>query len=148
FGGRTILPASGGRAGGPPHKTRWRLSPGSPSSFDSVRHHYHFPVSRPLVLSSSRLLIPPSAAPMRHVLAIDQGTTGSTCLVVRADGAVVGRAYREISQHYPQPGWVEHDAEEIFHRTRDAAREAIAMAGVMPDAIGITNQRETIVLWE
>ncbi|MFP5354807.1 MAG: FGGY family carbohydrate kinase, partial [Gemmatimonadota bacterium] len=85
---------------------------------------------------------------MRHVLAIDQGTTGSTCLVVRADGTIVGRAYREISQHYPQPGWVEHDAEEIFHRTRGAAREAIAMAGVTPDAIGITNQRETIVLWE
>ena len=85
---------------------------------------------------------------MRHVLAIDQGTTGSTCLVVRADGSIAGRAYREVTQHYPQPGWVEHDADEIFHRTRDAAREAIAMAGVTPDAIGITNQRETVVLWE
>lgn len=85
---------------------------------------------------------------MRHVLAIDQGTTGSTCLVVRADGAVVGRAYREITQYFPEPGWVEHDAEEIFERTRDAAREAIAMAGVTPDAIGITNQRETILVWE
>jgi glycerol kinase len=84
---------------------------------------------------------------MRHVLAIDQGTTGSTCLVVRADGTIAGRAYREINQHYPQPGWVEHDAEEIFERTRDAAREAIARAGVTPDAIGITNQRETIVVW-
>jgi glycerol kinase len=85
---------------------------------------------------------------MRHVLAIDQGTTGSTCLVVRADGSIAGRAYREITQYYPQPGWVEHDAVEIFERTRDAAREAIAQAGVMPDAIGITNQRETIVVWE
>ena len=84
---------------------------------------------------------------MRHVLAIDQGTTGSTCLVVRADGSIAGRAYREITQYYPQPGWVEHDAEEIFERTRDAAREAIARAGVIPDAIGITNQRETIVVW-
>ncbi|HEX4935488.1 MAG TPA: glycerol kinase GlpK, partial [Gemmatimonadaceae bacterium] len=84
---------------------------------------------------------------MRHVLAIDQGTTGSTCLVVRSDGSIAGRAYREITQHYPQPGWVEHDAEEILERTRDAAREAIARAGVVPDAIGITNQRETIVLW-
>jgi glycerol kinase len=84
---------------------------------------------------------------MRHVLAIDQGTTGSTCLVVRADGSIAGRAYREITQYYPQPGWVEHDAEEIFERTRDAAREAIARAGVTPDAIGITNQRETIVVW-
>lgn len=82
------------------------------------------------------------------VLAIDQGTTGSTCLVLGADGRVLGRAYREITQHYPQPGWVEHDAAEIVERTFDAAREAIANAGVMPRAIGITNQRETIVLWD
>ncbi|MGQ0649276.1 MAG: glycerol kinase GlpK [Gemmatimonadaceae bacterium] len=85
---------------------------------------------------------------MRSVLAIDQGTTGSTCLVVRTDGRVIGRAYREITQHYPRPGWVEHDAEEIFARTREAAREAIAAAGVVPEAIGITNQRETIVVWD
>ena len=85
---------------------------------------------------------------MRHVLAIDQGTTGSTCLVVRSDGHVVGRGYREITQHYPSPGWVEHDADEIFERTRDAAREAIAAAGVVPEVIGITNQRETVVIWE
>ncbi|MGI8844428.1 MAG: FGGY family carbohydrate kinase, partial [Gemmatimonadaceae bacterium] len=75
----------------------------------------------------------------RHVLAIDQGTTGSTCLVITADGAVVGRGYREITQHFPRPGWVEHDAIEIVDRTVDAAREAIAQAGVQPDAIGITN---------
>lgn len=83
-----------------------------------------------------------------HVLAIDQGTTGSTCLVIAADGRIVGRAYREITQHYPQPGWVEHDAMEIVERTLEAAREAIAMAGVTPKAVGITNQRETIVLWD
>ncbi len=83
-----------------------------------------------------------------HVLAIDQGTTGSTCLVLAADGRIVGRAYREITQHYPQPGWVEHDALEIVQRTFEAAREAIAAAGVTPTAIGITNQRETIVLWD
>jgi glycerol kinase len=83
-----------------------------------------------------------------HVLAIDQGTTGSTCLVIAADGRIVGRAYREITQHYPQPGWVEHDATEIVQRTLEAAREAIAMAGVSPRAVGITNQRETIVLWD
>ena len=85
---------------------------------------------------------------MHHILAIDQGTTGSTCLVVRSDGAIVGRGYREITQHFPAPGLVEHDAEEIFASTRDAAREAIAAAGVQPVAIGITNQRETIVVWE
>jgi glycerol kinase len=83
-----------------------------------------------------------------HVLAIDQGTTGSTCLVIAADGAVIGRGYREITQHFPRPGWVEHDPVEIVARTVDAAREAIAQAGVMPDAIGITNQRETVVVWD
>ena len=83
----------------------------------------------------------------KHVLAIDQGTTGTTALMLAADGRVTGRGYQEITQHYPQPGWVEHDAEEILERTLLAARDAIAMAGVRPDVIGITNQRETIVLW-
>jgi glycerol kinase len=83
-----------------------------------------------------------------HVLAIDQGTTGSTCLVLTADGAVVGRGYREITQYFPRPGWVEHDPAEIVSRTVDAARDAIEQAGVVPDAIGITNQRETVVVWD
>lgn len=85
---------------------------------------------------------------MKHVLAIDQGTTGSTCLVVSEDGGVRGRGYREIPQHFPRPCWVEHDAHDIFARTVDAAREAVKRAGVVPEAIGITNQRETILLWE
>ena len=85
---------------------------------------------------------------MKYVLAIDQGTTGSTCLVVAADGRIVGRAYREITQHYPTPGWVEHDPHEIIDRTFDAAREAIANSGVTPVAVGITNQRETVVVWD
>ena len=85
---------------------------------------------------------------MTHVLAIDQGTTGTTCLVVASDGSIVGRAYREITQHYPRPGWVEHDAVEILDHTVSAAREAVKHAGVLPRAIGITNQRETIVVWE
>ncbi|MBX3174706.1 MAG: glycerol kinase GlpK [Gemmatimonadaceae bacterium] len=85
---------------------------------------------------------------MRYVLALDQGTTGSTALIIAEDGSVVGRGYREITQHFPQPGWVEHDAEEIFARTMEAAREALAAAKVVPEAIGITNQRETIVLWD
>ena len=83
----------------------------------------------------------------KHVLAIDEGTTGITALVIAADGRVVGRGYREITQHYPQPGWVEHDADEIFERTLLTARDAITQAGVKPDVLGITNQRETIVLW-
>ncbi len=89
---------------------------------------------------------------MTAILAIDQGTTGSTCLVLNAAGRITGRAYREITQHYPAPGWVEHDAHEILDQTLAAAREAVADAiaggGDMPVAIGITNQRETIVLWE
>ena len=85
--------------------------------------------------------------PMKHVLAIDQGTTGTTALVIAADGRIAGRGYQEITQHYPQPGWVEHDADEILERTLLAARDAIAVSGVRPDVIGITNQRETIV-WQ
>ena len=89
---------------------------------------------------------------MTCVLAIDHGTTVTTCLVIARDGRVLGRGYREITQHYPAPGWVEHDPHEILERTLAAAREALAMAqreaGAVPVAIGITNQRETIVLWE
>jgi glycerol kinase len=85
---------------------------------------------------------------MSSILAIDQGTTGSTCLVVAADGQILGRGYREIPQHYPQPGWVEHDPRDLVDRTREAAREAVDRAGVAPEAIGITNQRETVVLWD
>ncbi len=86
------------------------------------------------------------------VLAIDQGTTGTTCLVIDAEGQVLGRGYREITQHFPEPAWVEHDANEIFARTCDAARDALQAAreahDAVPSALGITNQRETIVLWD
>jgi glycerol kinase len=85
---------------------------------------------------------------VKYVLALDEGTTGSTALVVRQDGTIAGRGYREITQHFPQPGWVEHDADELFAATRDAARDAITAAGVRPSCIGLTNQRETIVLWD
>jgi glycerol kinase len=85
------------------------------------------------------------------ILAIDQGTTGTTCLVFDPEGAVAGRAYSEFEQHFPQPGWVEHDANEIWEVTRRVAAEAIADAGIEGaelDAIGITNQRETVVAWD
>jgi glycerol kinase len=85
---------------------------------------------------------------MPSILALDQGTTGSTALVIHQDGHILGRGYREFRQHFPRPGWVEHDPEEIFRVTVDAAREAIAGAGETPVGIGITNQRETVVLWE
>ncbi len=88
----------------------------------------------------------------RSVLAIDQGTTGSRVLVVGADGRVLGRAYSEFTQHFPRPGWVEHDALEIWQVTRRVLREALqstpAARRARVEAIGITNQRETIVVWE
>ncbi|MBI4521992.1 MAG: glycerol kinase GlpK [Gemmatimonadetes bacterium] len=84
----------------------------------------------------------------KAVLAIDQGTTGTTCLVIRADGQVLGRGYSEFTQHFPRPGWVEHDAEEIWEVTRRVARGAVERAGVEITAIGITNRRETVVVWE
>jgi glycerol kinase len=85
------------------------------------------------------------------ILAIDQGTTGTTCLVVDDEFRIRGRAYRELPQDFPQPGWVEHDPEEIWLGVLAAAEEAVRDAGVGPGdlrAIGITNQRETTLLWE
>ena len=85
------------------------------------------------------------------ILAVDQGTTGSTCLVFDGDGRIAGRAYSEFEQHFPRPGWVEHDAAEIWEVTRRVGAEAIAAAGIEGaelDGIGITNQRETVVAWD
>src|SRR3954464_8296033 len=85
---------------------------------------------------------------MPCILALDQGTTGSTALVIDQDGTVVGRGYREFAQHFPEPGWVEHDAEEILRVSVAAMMEAVAAAGERPIGLGITNQRETVVLWD
>jgi glycerol kinase len=85
---------------------------------------------------------------MTSILALDQGTTGSTALVVHQDGTVLGRGYREFTQYYPMPGWVEHDADEIFRVSVAAMREAVSAAGERPIGLGITNQRETVVLWD
>ncbi|MBT8479896.1 MAG: glycerol kinase GlpK [Gemmatimonadetes bacterium] len=85
------------------------------------------------------------------VLAIDQGTTGSRALVVDRDGRILGTSYREFRQSFPEPGWVEHDAEEIWASVRDTTSEALTAAGAPPErlaAIGITNQRETTVVWD
>src|SRR5579872_3446983 len=87
----------------------------------------------------------------RVVLSLDEGTTGATAVAVGMDGEVKGKGYREITQHFPQPGWVEHDAEEIWSAVQDSARGALAAAGAGPRdvaAIGITNQRETLVMWD
>jgi glycerol kinase len=85
------------------------------------------------------------------ILAIDQGTTGTTCMVFGDDGRATGRAYREFEQHFPRPGWVEHDANEIWDVTLAVAKEALEDAGIGGGdlaAIGITNQRETVVAWD
>ncbi len=85
------------------------------------------------------------------ILAIDQGTTGTTCLVFDGEGRIAGRAYSEFEQHFPRPGWVEHDAGEIWTVTRRVAAKAIADAGIEGadlDGIGIANQRETVVAWD
>jgi glycerol kinase len=85
------------------------------------------------------------------ILAIDQGTTGTTCIVFGEDGREAGRGYSEHGQHFPRPGWVEHDAAEIWDRTREVGRSALEAAGVEGSdlrAIGITNQRETVVAWD
>jgi glycerol kinase len=86
----------------------------------------------------------------RHVLALDQGTSSSRSIVFDEAGRVVALAQREFRQHYPQPGWVEHDPEEIWQSQLATAQEAIARAGLTARdiaAIGITNQRETTVVW-
>jgi len=85
------------------------------------------------------------------VLAIDQGTTGCTAVVLSRDGSVLGHATSEFTQHYPQPGWVEHDPEEIWRVCLEVMGGALTAASLPPKslrAIGITNQRETTVIWD
>jgi glycerol kinase len=78
------------------------------------------------------------------ILAVDQGTTGTTCLALDDELHITGRGYRELPQHFPRPGWVEHDPEEIWASVLEAAEDA----GGSPDTVAITNQRETTILWE
>ena len=86
-----------------------------------------------------------------YILAIDQGTTGTTALLVGRDLAVHGKQTVDFPQHYPRPGWVEHDPEEIWHSVRRAVRQLLEATGTPAGriaAVGLTNQRETTVLWE
>jgi glycerol kinase len=88
---------------------------------------------------------------VRHVLALDQGTTSSRAILFDEEGAALGVAQREFRQIYPQPGWVEHDPKEIFRTQREVAREVFQKTGVPVRevmAVGITNQRETTLLWD
>src|SRR4051794_7280359 len=87
----------------------------------------------------------------RFLLAIDQGTTGSTALVLSERAEVLGRATQEFPQHFPQPGWVEHETDQIWASVLASVEGALKAASVKAAdcaGIGITNQRETTVLWE
>src|SRR5436190_4842958 len=88
---------------------------------------------------------------MKYILALDQGTTSSRAIVFDQQGAIVATAQQEFRQIFPQPGWVEHDANEIWATQSNVAAEAILKARLTANdiaAIGITNQRETTVVWE
>ena len=85
------------------------------------------------------------------ILAIDQGTTSTRAILYDVDSNVLGKAQRELPQIYPRPGWVEHDPEEIWAATLAVCRDAIAASGRAPSdvaAIGVTNQRETTIVWD
>ena len=87
----------------------------------------------------------------QYVIALDQGTTSSRCIIFDRAQNIIGLAQREFTQHYPQPGWVEHDPMEIWSSQYSVLTEALAQSGVAPEevaTIGITNQRETTVVWD
>ena len=93
----------------------------------------------------------PAPTDMRHILALDQGTTSSRAIVFAEDGSVRAQAQQEFRQIFPQPGWVEHDPEDIWASQLKVARRALAQAGLKAGditALGIANQRETTILWE
>ena len=88
---------------------------------------------------------------MKAILALDQGTTSSRALLFNRNGEVLATSQREFTQHFPRPGWVEHDALEIWQTQRLVAAEVIAKSAIAANdigAIGITYQRETTVLWD
>ncbi|HSM83565.1 MAG TPA: FGGY family carbohydrate kinase, partial [Nodosilinea sp.] len=86
-----------------------------------------------------------------YIMALDLGTTGHRAIIFDREGAIAGQDYRELTQYYPQPGWVEHDAREIWEEIEWAMGSAISKAGLKPTdiaAIGLTVQRETCLLWD
>jgi len=86
----------------------------------------------------------------KYIVSIDQGTTSCRALVFDKTGRTLGVGQKEFEQHYPKPGWVEHDAQEIYETQVDCIKEAVKTAGIKGDeiaAVGITNQRETTVVW-
>src|SRR5438552_3708101 len=86
-----------------------------------------------------------------YILAIDQGTTGTTTIVFDREGNIKGRGYAPVRQIYPKPGWVEHDPVDIWDGVVSSLRDAVDRANIdlgQIEAIGIANQRETVVLWD
>src|SRR5580765_5614895 len=89
--------------------------------------------------------------PTDHVLAVDAGTTGMRAMLVAADGSISSRGYREFRQSFPQPAWVEHDPDDWWTALGTAAADALRGAGIASSdvrAVGITNQRETTIVWD
>ena len=87
----------------------------------------------------------------KYIMALDAGTTSNRCILFNAAGEVCSMAQKEFTQYFPQPGWVEHDANEIWSTQLEVARQAMENIGATPGsiaAIGITNQRETTVVWD
>ena len=87
----------------------------------------------------------------KYIVALDQGTTSSRAIIFNHDGDIVGTSQREFTQHYPQPGWVEHNPMEIWATQSSVLTEVLAKTNIRPDevaALGITNQRETTVVWD
>ena len=87
----------------------------------------------------------------KYVMALDAGTTSNRAIIFDSDSKIIGVSQKEFTQHFPQPGWVEHDAEEIWSSMHEVMREAVEQSGIVASdiaAIGITNQRETAVVWD
>ena len=87
----------------------------------------------------------------QYIMALDSGTTSNRCILFNETGNIIAMAQKEFTQIFPQPGWVEHDADEIFSTQLEVARQAVQNAGLLPSeiaAIGITNQRETTIVWD
>src|SRR5437763_5361776 len=102
------------------------------------------------VMRAADRLIPP-ARDERLVLALDQGTTSSRAILFDVQGRPVASAARPFAQHYPHPGWVEHDPDDLWSTTIESAHEVLARADAGPErvaAIGVTNQRETALVWD
>src|SRR3954471_10968996 len=106
------------------------------------------PVVTGPTLPKSQARCAPISVPLMPVLAIDAGTTGVTALVVGEQGDVLARGYREFAQLFSRPGWGEHEPDDIWTATVAACREAMAATDAQPTCIGITDQRETAVVWD